>query len=341
MKLLVCPGIPRCGTTYLFHQLAKHDGTTFNVPRTKETNYFGRSSRFDDKSFRSMYRSCNDERYYLDFSPAYLRTPHAIAGIAEFAKYHEVRAIINLRHPVDQAYAHYLHDIKAHISKRERMELNYPFFCIASLNRYLVKRAALVRSLVDAVGQDNVFTINFHTDLKDLDNLRLRLSNFLKTDQFSLAPERISPGGWMPYYVYGGAEGCDVTIGDAVRTLPANHLLLVNGPDSLIWDEISDAVAFDLLRAASTWTRQIEATQAQTIYDAVHHDFMEVLGTLSLDRDSFGSTRELIAEVPSVNGTVAKRLPFRIGLADRMTQFSTDLRRTIINKDSEAKVELE
>jgi hypothetical protein len=324
MKLLICPGLPRCGTTYLFHQLASTGRAAFNVPRTKETNYFSRFPRLDEKLFRSMYTDYSDDKYFLDFSPAYLADSRAIFRMAESSHYHDIRMIINLRHPVDQAYAHYLHDLKAHISRGERPDPYYPFFCAASLRKYLIKRAPAIRILTDALGRDKIFPINFHTDLADLDSLRSRLCEFLKTDEISLAPERISPGGWMPYYVYGGAEGCDIAVADAIRTVPANHFLLVNGPESLIWDDVSDGVAFSLLRGATSWTRRIDRIQAQKFYDIVHNDFMEVLALLELDRDSFGSIGELTATVPSVEGPVVKSLPFRAELAHRLGQFSID-----------------
>jgi hypothetical protein len=326
VKLLICPGLPRCGTTYLFHQLANTGASVFNIPYTKETNYFSRTSQCDEKSFRSLYSHHSDDKIYLDFSPAYLADPRAILRIADFSQNHNVRVIVSLRHPVDQAFAHYLHDLKAHVSKRERTDPYYPFFCAASLKRYLVKRASVVRTLVDAVGRENVFTVNFHTDLTDVRILHSRLSDFLNMDthQFSLAPERISPGGWLPYYVYGGAEGSDIAIGDAVRTVPANHLLLVNGPDSFVWQEVPDAIANNLIRGATTWTRRIEAVQAHEIYNAVSDDFLELLGIFGLDRDMFGPTGELVAATPNVAGAIIRKLPIRAKLIDRITQFSTE-----------------
>ncbi len=322
MQLLVCPGLPRCGTTYLFQNLAASGRRICNIPSTKEINYFSRFSDMDLSSFLSFYPDHRMDRYFVDFSPAYLSDPHAIARIVKASERNEVRIILSLRHPVDQAYAHYLHDLQAHISKLEQgQNVYYPFFSARSLRRYLVKRSDSIQSLVKAVGRENVFVVNFHRDFGDLQSLQKRLSAFLRTGDLSLSPERVSPGGWVPYYVFGGSDGMDVTVGDEIRTVPPDVLLLVNGPFSRTWENIESGVAQDLLRWSTSWARELTKIQSEILYDvAFRHDFIETLSVLGMAPDDFGTTRAITATVPTLSRSISESLPLRTGLREKVRE---------------------
>src|SRR5438874_10532411 len=103
MKLLICPGLPRSGTTYLFEQLTQSGSQSFNVPTSKETNYFSRHDNVRAEIFSQLYPNFNKDLYFLDFSPAYLSNSQAISRLARAAGDHDVKVILHLREPVSQA----------------------------------------------------------------------------------------------------------------------------------------------------------------------------------------------------------------------------------------------
>src|SRR5205823_4307854 len=129
----------------------------------------------------------NKDLYFLDFSPAYLSNSQAISRLARAAGDHDVKVILHLREPVSQAYAHYLHDLKAHVTSiDDPRNDSYSFFSRQSLHKYLRLRAPLIETLLRAIGRHNIFVVNFHRDLRDRVGLQTRLASFLGVSDFAL-----------------------------------------------------------------------------------------------------------------------------------------------------------
>ncbi|MGD9616325.1 MAG: hypothetical protein AB7H90_13595 [Alphaproteobacteria bacterium] len=323
MRLLVSPGFPRSGTTYLFEQLAR-SRDLFNVPHGKEINYF-LNHEFSEKTFLPLFPGHSDDKYYMDFSPAYLFSPNAIRRIIDAASSIEIRVVVHLRHPVDQAYAHYLHDIKAHIATREQGDnVFYPLFSAPALRKYLMCRGRLIRELAKSLGRENVFIINFHKDFSSPAALRDRLAAFLGVTGFALSNNPVDPGRWMPRYVYGGSSGFDISDDSGnIRVVPPRTLLLVNGPYSRSWPDVSPGLAFSLLQGSTSWTARLTEDFAGIMMDSIYgDDFRETLDFLGLAEADFPVQLPITAQVAVLSKTIANTIALRCGIGDRIRMFA-------------------
>ena len=136
---------------------------------------FWRKDNLDVMLPDAVYRS-NEPTILRRFFPILSSgQPHAIARIVELSQFHEVKVVLHLRNPVVQAFSHYVHDVSAHVSRLEfGADPSYFFWEQKSLSRYLVRRAHLIRKLVDAVGRRNVLVVNIPCDIPNTENFTAR-----------------------------------------------------------------------------------------------------------------------------------------------------------------------
>lgn len=294
MNLLICPGMARGGTTYLYHNLVKSNPAKMNESHSKELNFFG--SNNDPETFKSFFPDAREDAYYLDFSPSYLvYESAAVNNIIGFPAANK-KIIIHLRNPVDQLFAHYMHDVNTHYANREFGNVvKCPLFSWGILKNYMAIRSPAIDRLVKAVGRENVFVVNFHTDIGSSD-LHTRLSAFLGIDLAPFDTARIGGGGWMPHYIYSGDDKLDVVVQDEICALPPEHLLLVNNQNSEVWPDIDYDEAGVLLAGASTWTREILPYQYDMIYQALEEDWNKILNTLQQSADDYVVPKHLVAK---------------------------------------------
>lgn len=107
-------GAQRCGTTFLYHELAERPG--FALPERKEQRFFLRDRYFARRPIRRLAIRRYDRRFPRgrgltgDATPEYLWWPGAIARIRKVAPH--VRWVVLLRNPVTRAYSQWrmLHD---------------------------------------------------------------------------------------------------------------------------------------------------------------------------------------------------------------------------------------
>lgn len=112
-------GGQRCGTTSLYNYLVKHPNVlpAFRKETHFFTNHFGKGLTWYRAQFPSgLYLSYAQRRYGQGFvsgeaTPYYLFHPHAPRRVFEAIP--EVRLIVLLRNPVDRAYSHYHHEVRA------------------------------------------------------------------------------------------------------------------------------------------------------------------------------------------------------------------------------------
>ena len=314
MKFLISPGLARSGTTYLNFQLVVLNRELFNVPFGKETNVFWANQPLEDL-LSEKFKSRDPEKYFVDFSPSYLAgSIRAVERIANLAKSHEVKLVIHLRNPVDQAYAHYVHDVAAHVCRLEFGEnANYPFWAEKALNRYLVPRAPLIRRLVEAVGLENILVVNFHRDIPDAAGLTRKLAGFLGLDLKPFSSGKVGAGGWLPYYVCAADEPVEFAQGDEVRLVPPRHVLLVNGELSRIWQDVQEDFASMLARGQSSWTRNLDEHQCGTLWRTFFEaDFSETLKLLGERMDDYPLIKTREAGFPIVDDKTLGKLS-RVG----------------------------
>lgn len=305
LKLVISPGLARSGTTYLYHSLSDNHPYLFNFGPSKELNFFDTSC--DPKAFRALFDAPDDNKYYVDYSPAYLcDSRRAVDNIAAFPA-QEKKIILHLRHPVDQLFAHYLHDIKAHYAMRQFDKVHSPLFSETITRNYMALRGRAVEQLVNNVGLENILVVNFHKDLAAPD-LHTRVGRFLDLDLAPFRQRIIGGGGWLPYYIYAHTEPVDVAIGANVYALPPHHLLLVNNAESCIWPDIDPETALQVLAGATTWSRQIVPAEFDILYEAFREDWLRTLTLLGQHPDDYGVARHMIPRQASLPESMAVHL---------------------------------
>lgn len=328
MKFLISPGLPRSGTTYLHHQLVVVNEGVFNAPREKETNIFWSGMPLQ-QALNDKFLTRDPDRFFLDFSPSYLAgPPGAVERIAALARSHEVKIVLHLRNPVEQAYAHYLHDIAAHASRLEfDGNPDFSFWTGSVLDRYLVPRSRLVRRIVDAVGRSNVFVVNFHRDIPDPARLAPALSNFLDLDLEPFTSAKIGVGGWLPHYLCANDAPIALTRGTEVRELPPRQVLLVGREFSHLWKNVDAGFAERLLHGQATWTKRLEPVQIQTLWQSFFAaDFTEIADILGEDPSDYPLPDELSASDTALGSTEFQWLEPAGGIADLIEERSNRLR---------------
>lgn len=322
MKLVVVPGLPRSGTTYVFHQLLTRNPELFNSALQKESHVFEKPSGPDD--VKVFFGEHDPSKWYMDASPGYLiGQADAIPNILAFPAA-EKKVVLCLRNPVDQLFAHYLHDIKAHWALRQfGDDVARPLFATSTLKRYLSMRAAAITALVEGVGRENVLVVNFHRDLPDPEGLTAKFSSFFGHDLSPLPSEVIGPGGQLPQYVYGGSRGLEIAVGERLLFVPPRAMLLQNNRESAFWPELPEDVAATLLRGSSTWTREVTPEQFALLADAFAEDWGRSLTVLGLAEEDFAVEPHLVAKPAGVSREVAAQLEVRGDIAEylRTTRF--------------------
>lgn len=314
MKLLVSPGMPRAGTSYLCHQLFGRNGELFNVPPTKETNFFNRSR--DENEFRSLFPDYRENRYSIDYSPAYLISRTSWLDNIIRLPASEKKIILHLRNPVDQIFAHYLHDLKAHWGKRQYGDDVYrPLFKTEVLRSYLAKRAEVIDRMVSELGRENILVVNFHRDIPEPVVLAKRVGRFLNMSLNPFSSGVIGPGGWMPYYVYGGTDGVNIAIEKEIYEVPPRAVLLVNCNESELWTDIDQKDAANLIAGSSSWTKEITEEQFEVLYEYLRDDWLTVLEMLGEDEGAYTVAKRRTSNVAFVGKALLAKLPFQGDLA--------------------------
>jgi hypothetical protein len=99
----VVTGMPRAGTTFLYHNLQKHP--ELFLPFRKETNYF--SVGYDNGAdwYADLYTDRQPNQVGLDISPAYFMDPEAVPRIQAHGG--DVRVIVCVRDPVSWVLSFY------------------------------------------------------------------------------------------------------------------------------------------------------------------------------------------------------------------------------------------
>jgi Sulfotransferase domain len=105
LPLFVVPGMPRAGTTFLYHNLQKHP--QIFLPFRKEIDFFNEIYRHRGiEWFHSLYREIKPGQIAGDLSPACWFEPNAIGYIKDYDA--NVKVILSLRDPAENAYSLYI-----------------------------------------------------------------------------------------------------------------------------------------------------------------------------------------------------------------------------------------
>lgn len=99
LRLFIVAGMPRSGTTFLYHNLQKHPALF--LPFRKESNYFAVNYARGTEWYRSLYREITPDQMGGDISPFYFMDQRVIPRIAEFSP--DVKVILAIREPAEWA----------------------------------------------------------------------------------------------------------------------------------------------------------------------------------------------------------------------------------------------
>jgi hypothetical protein len=114
---VVIIGAQRCGTTTLFHTLARHPQIAAST--TKEVHFFDNNYQRGQLWYRAHFPTVFERRWRersgrpllaCEASPYYLFHPHAPARLKALLPH--ARLIVILRNPVERAYSHYHHSVR-------------------------------------------------------------------------------------------------------------------------------------------------------------------------------------------------------------------------------------
>ena len=102
-EMFIIPGMPRCGTTFLYHNLRKHPHLFLAF--MKESNYFSVNYGRGRSWFESLFLDRKPEQLAGDISPYYFLDDDSVERIATFGP--EVKLILGMRRPSDVALSLY------------------------------------------------------------------------------------------------------------------------------------------------------------------------------------------------------------------------------------------
>lgn len=102
-KMAVVMGMPRGGTTSLYHIFDGHPG--FFVPFRKETAFFSFNSYKGDAWYRDLYKEREEQQMGVDISPQYFIDLRSVERIK--AMLPDAKVILSVRDPVDWIISSY------------------------------------------------------------------------------------------------------------------------------------------------------------------------------------------------------------------------------------------
>lgn len=113
-------GAQKAGTTPLFFLLRQHPDIFLNPQ--KETHFFSKSRHYSSARHYElgMFAGYRGQRAVGEISPEYMRTPGVARAIRDTLG--QVKIIICLREPLDRAFSHYLHCLRAAEDNRSFFE---------------------------------------------------------------------------------------------------------------------------------------------------------------------------------------------------------------------------
>lgn len=102
-RMFIIAGMPRSGTTFLYHNLQKHPSVF--LPFRKEVEYFGFHYDRGIEWYLSFYDQMQPDQIGGDVAPSYILCPEAIQRIKQFRD--DVKVIIAVRNPAEMILSMY------------------------------------------------------------------------------------------------------------------------------------------------------------------------------------------------------------------------------------------
>lgn len=257
-KLLLVPGQAKGGTTFFYDQLAKHRDC-FNLPKSKEINYFSRHVKKSENKYLTFFPNHTSDKWFIDASPVYFQSPHfdpkeLRSTLAEW----DITVFVFLRNPVSYIYSHYLHDLKSHIgrlSSPKAQPLTFNLEDPSILEKYSVNYWPFLNTFRDMDGVTlKVFAMHdlFNGVVEAAVN-KLGLPQEIRLD----ASQKSNVGGFVPKFYYGGEPGHFFYQDQKKYVVPEGALISACGQTSEIKYDVSEKLALDYFRRSASFTREL------------------------------------------------------------------------------------
>lgn len=274
---LICVGLEKCGTTTLDLML-RGDRALSPPVGVKETRYFGGQYHRGREFYESLYAIAPETRYFVDVSPAYIRSADAIERISTDCD-SETRILVCLRNPVYRAFSHYVHDLFHHHSafdparygsgtNRFDQPYSLSFFDESEQDHqyHFTRYAPLLDRLFARFDPDRVMVLVLEEDFQDSEKLADRLSAFLELDSVNLAPGSRENPMRFPRYVYHPTKATEVTLPKGAVKVPAGRLALLKGDEVITLPVEDEKLIGEIVSAASRWTNRLSSTDAEQLF---------------------------------------------------------------------------
>jgi hypothetical protein len=305
MRFLICPGMARSGTTFLWQQLSGNKDI-FNISKDQELRYLGKE-RVTFKGYMTRFHTTDPSKIFLDVSPIYLfKSPTVVENMKNILRGHEVRFILHVRSPMEHAYSLYLHQIRETISRHGHMRpglVGKGRFEAGSVNQYIfdrpsyfLKRPLRIVEFVEGVirnfGRESLAFVDFNREfgtdapaskLEKLLNVRLKPFDYSQTTNRG--------GNQLPAYIYGGENGITFEAGDLVYSVEPRTMILVAGRNSTkSWPNVEPQLAAQIFNGAGLWTTYVPKQRVQELFERHFEKPWQRLSSL-LDYDFLASVQ--------------------------------------------------
>ncbi|WP_137180521.1 hypothetical protein [Roseomonas sp. AR75] len=274
---------------------------------TKEVNFFGQVKLRGRSSYLSRFPAEDHRKILLDASPSYIQNrDDAAERIREVLAGDAVTIAILVRDPLETFFSHYLHELKSTIGRpswrRQERPRSFSLDDPAVMARYLRPRAPAVAGFKRVFGAD---CHGWHMGALFDGRLRAELGAVLGAE---LGPfdgtQVINRGGFVPGYLYGGAQGLHFEQDGARYRVPPRALVFVAEERSEIQAYATPEEAAAFLRLGESFTRDLvlQGDALRPLLDD-HRAVCEALGLAPL--------RQSLQDVVRLSAPPA-RLPPRI-----------------------------
>jgi Sulfotransferase domain len=149
-RLGIVAGMPRAGTTYLYHAFASHPGAF--VPYRKELRYFGQQFNNGPSWYKGFFQGATNEQVCIDCSPDYFLVPEVPQRIRDMAP--RARVILGIRDPATWALSLYqqILNIGEFAGSLDQFlnEMTYPSFGASTSFPAVHLRKQFIRTQIDS-----------------------------------------------------------------------------------------------------------------------------------------------------------------------------------------------
>jgi len=185
VPLFVVAGMPRSGTTFLYHNLSKHP--QIFLPFRKEVNYFNDlRNHMGLEWFLDLYKNRTPDQICGDISPTYFLDDKSIERIKAYSK--DVKVILGIRDPIEYSLSFYsqFQSFKYGMPEFAKFLDGYKYqindkFVEAKFKEEFV--SSTIRKYMEAFG-DNLLIYDFRLLRQDPLRLTKAIEKFLSIDPF-------------------------------------------------------------------------------------------------------------------------------------------------------------